>query len=507
MKQFKLFLFFMLAIVGTMSAQRRYFDQVFANVNVTADITYGVNATVLYLAAPPNGVGQAIPEALKCDIYEPANDAETARPLIIMMHSGNFLPPAYNGGCSGTRKDADNVALATRLAKMGYVVAVADYRLGWNPVASTQTERVYTLINAAYRGVQDSRTCIRFFRKGIAEAGNPFHVDGNKICLWGIGTGGYIALASATLDTITDTYIPKFLTPQGPMVIELLNGDVDGTKVGYNPGIPGLPYPAGDTLCYPNHVGYSSDFALAVNMGGALGDTSWILSGKKRPIISFHNPTDPFAPCGTGIVLVPPPLNLPVVEVTGSCGFQPILQGVGSQNVFVNANFSDALSLHAKSINGNQEGFYPFFGDDSSPWAFASSENPYGLNPSPNCETMAATHISYQDTIVRYFAPRACAALNLSADCALVNTTELHPDQVGMAAQPNPAAGDFLLKTDSRFAMVNVDIVDLAGRTCASYHNVNSSELQVRRSGLAPGVYFARVLFKEGMVTQKIILK
>lgn len=507
MKQLKLSLFLMLAIVGTMTAQRRYFDEVFGSVKITADITYGVNATVLYLAAPPNGVGQAIPEALKCDIYEPENDTATARPLIVMMHSGNFLPPAYNGGCNGTRKDADNVLMATRLAKMGYVVAVADYRLGWNPLASTQTERVYTLINAAYRGVQDSRTCIRYFRKTIAEAGNVYHVDDNKICLWGIGTGGYIALASATLDTITDTYIPKFLTPGGPMVAEILNGNVDGTTVGYNPGLPGVPYPAGDTLCYTNHVGYSSDFALAVNLGGALGDTSWISSGKKRPIISFHNPSDPFAPCGTGIVLVPPPLNLPVVEVTGSCGLQPIIQANGNQDVFVNAGFSDVLSLHAKSINGNLEGFYPFFGSDSGPWGFAASDNPYGLNPSPGCETMTASHVSYIDTIMRYFAPRACAAMNLSADCALTGTTELHPAQVGMAVLPNPATGDFLLKSDSRFTMLNVEIVDMAGRTCASFHNVNNSELQVRRSGLAPGMYFARVMFKEGMTTQKIILQ
>ena len=62
------------------------------------------------------------------------------------------------------------MAMATRLAKMGYVAAVASYRLGWNPVATTQTERVYTLINAAYRGVQDSRAAVRYFRKGVASA-------------------------------------------------------------------------------------------------------------------------------------------------------------------------------------------------------------------------------------------------------------------------------------------------------------------------------------------------
>lgn len=505
MKQVKLLLFLTLAVSATLSAQRRYFEEVFANVNVSADITYGVNATVLYLAAPPNGFGQAIPQALKMDVYSPAGDVETSRPLVIILPTGNFLPPQVNGGCSGTRKDASNVEMATRLAKMGFVVAIADYRLGWNPIASTQTERVYTLINAAYRGVQDSRTAIRYFRKDVATNNNQFGIDPSKITLWGVGAGGYISAASATLDTITDTYIPKFVTPQGPMVLEFLSGDVNGTKVGVNPGVPGLPYPAGDTLCYPNHVGYSSDFALAVNLGGALGDTSWIEAGE-TPIISYHNTTDPFAPCGTGIVLVPPPVNLPVVEVSGSCTFQQILNDLGIQDVMINANLTDALSVKARSLNGDIEGFYPFLGDDSSPWAYAGSSNPYNLSTDPNCELGSASTTAYIDTIMRYFVPRACAVLGLSADCALVSTRDLSNAQVGMSAIPNPSEGDFLLKTDAHFLMQTVEIVDLAGRLCASYRNVNSNQFEVKRNHLAPGVYFARVTFKEGVTTQKVIL-
>ena len=98
MKQFKLLLFFCLAFVVSASAQRRYFDEVFSSVKVTESVTYGVNATVLYLSPPPNGLGQAIPEAPRCDIYEPeGDDPNVNRPLVIMLHSGNFLPPLVNG--------------------------------------------------------------------------------------------------------------------------------------------------------------------------------------------------------------------------------------------------------------------------------------------------------------------------------------------------------------------------------------------------------------------------
>ncbi len=502
MKQLQILLLFALALSTSLSAQRRYFDPVFDNVTVTQNITYGINASALEQPV----VGQAIPKELKMDVYQPEGDTETDRPLVIIMHTGNFLPPTINGGCSGTIKDADNVEMATRLAKMGYVAAVADYRIGWNPIGD-QTTRVFTLINAAYRGVQDSRTCVRYFRKDNS-LDNVFKIDPDKITLWGIGTGGYISLASATLDTVTDTYIPKFLTGSGPMVIEPVNGNVSGTTVGIAfPGYPG--FPAGDTLCYPNHVGFSSDFGLAVNLGGALGDTSWI-DENDPPIISFHVPTDPFAPCETGIVNVPPPINLPVVEVTGSCGLQPIVNDIGNNDAMINANLSDPISMYANSINGGIEGFYPFLGlppTESAPWAFASSANPYGIDPSPNCETLAATHTATIDTILAYFAPRACAVFGLYGDCQVVSTKNLTTIEVGMKASPNPATDDVTLKTDSRYVMQHIELVDATGRLCRTFLDVNASQYTIQRNGLAPGLYFARVTFKEGISTQKLILK
>ena len=54
--------------------------------------------------------------------------------------------------------------------------------------------------------------------------------------------------------------------------------------------------------------------------------------------------------------------------------------------------------------------------------------------------------------------------------------------------------------------MTRIELVDIAGRVCATYQDMNSSRFEVRRNNLAPGVYFARVQFKEGTVTQKVIL-
>jgi len=55
--------------------------------------------------------------------------------------------------------------------------------------------------------------------------------------------------------------------------------------------------------------------------------------------------------------------------------------------------------------------------------------------------------------------------------------------------------------------MQSIELVDIAGRRCASFQNVNTNQFTVVRNGLAPGVYFARVRFNEGTVTQKVILQ
>ena len=80
-----------------MDAQVRYLNEVFTDVNVTTDVLYGQNVTVLPLlqGAPPAA------QPLVCDIYEPAGDTETDRPLMIYIHTGNFLPQYLNGSKSG----------------------------------------------------------------------------------------------------------------------------------------------------------------------------------------------------------------------------------------------------------------------------------------------------------------------------------------------------------------------------------------------------------------------
>lgn len=502
-----------------LSAQR-YLSEVFTQASATTNIPYGSNFTVLSL----NTTGHTSRQPLVMDVYAPVGDVETARPLIIYCHTGNFLPwfnPAtgatINGACGGIRNDSATVEMCTRLAKMGYVVANIDYRLGWRPDLTDELQRRFTLINAAYRGVQDVRTCIRFFRENVDVGGNTYKIDPNRIAVWGQGTGGYLSLNTAALDKyseILNTSEPGKFTIMGfPMIIESYNGDPFGIQAA--PGLVDALYssltgfPVGDTLYVQNHPGYSSDFKLAINLGGALGDKAW-LDENTPPIISFHVPADPFAPCGEGIVIVPG-FNYPVVNVSGSCSVQPIQDSLGNNAVFsLGGLLSDPLSVYARTnLNGGHEGFYPLLrpATDSAPWEW-NGFVPLGPNgmPLPQCSTDPTPARATIDTIMEFFAPRACRALGLGCGSISVGTQQLTVD-ANLILQPNPATSDLQFSTDAEHRMLAIELYDAAGRLAFRVDNVNADNYTLQRRDIANGLYVAKVYFEEGVTARKVVFE
>lgn len=542
-----------------MSAQTRYLNQVFNQVEVTANVTYGVNATLLYQSV----FGEAIPELLKMDIYRPVGDTETNRPLVLYFHTGNFGPfknpdptspvqNGFNGACGGVRTDSAAVEICTRLAKMGYVAASCEYRLGWLPTATTQELRRYTLINAAYRGVQDARTAIRFMRRSVAEQGNVYGIDPTKVVVWGQGTGGYISLNTALLDDyakIPTATNGKFVwNPQAttgnpcapnaiiPMVIQQVNGDIYGTSIGQSPITDPLNSCAVikiDTLCYPNHTGYDSDFNLSVNMGGALADTGWVDNAATNPqpaMISFHVPNDNFAPYTTGTLSVPgqdPPLQ--VVEVQGSYTVQSYMEAAGQQAALLNAPSYLDLAVEqaaafANSPAGVQEplaGLYPLnmppdpnnpsLPTTTAPWEWTSFPGlpPIpGVTPGFSCNTNKASAIVYIDTIVRFYAPRACFVLGLQScvDQILSNKEPLAKN-IHLVALPNPASDQVTLKAEDGEMILSVQVMDRMGRLIAAVQDVNNETFTFRRGILPAGNYVFKANFKEGFATKFVVFE
>ncbi len=319
-----------------MAQGNRYLSEVFtdAQITVTNNVVYGANNHFF----PPT---TTYPVAnLTMRVYQPTQsvDANQARPVMVYIHTGNFLPPVINGGITGSIDDSSAVNMCRQWAKRGYVVIAPKYRVGWNPLAATQLERTAQLLNAVYRAINDIKTSVRFMRKTVAIDGNPYKIDQSKITLFGVGSGGYVALAYPTMNQWSEVSLPKFQLPNGQSVI-------DSNIVGNLDGFGGL-------LNQNNWPGYSSAVNMAINVGGAMADTSW-LDGGEVPMVSFHSVRDPFAPYRQGIVVVPT-TNENVVEVQGAGIYQGLVNAYGNNAPFADVNkFRDPVSNVARS-NYNQ---------------------------------------------------------------------------------------------------------------------------------------------------------
>ena len=283
---FGLFCSLILCFLGV-SSQTRYCNEVFSQVDSSDNIVYSTNRIFwpFTTGLPPQG-------NLTMTFYEPAGDTASARPLMIILQGGNFLPQPYNQSVMGSRYDSSVVELCKRFARRGFVAAAVSYRQGWNAISSDQDARTSTLLKAVYRAVQDVKGAVRFFKKDAATS-NLFRVDPDKIGLMGLGSAGFISMAYATLNKYEEISLPKFLDGNTALpyvdTLEMGNFDGFGGNLDYN---------------IPNWPGFDSKIAMVINAGGALGDSTWLEPGEV-PVICFHVPGDPYAPYTEGMVLVP----------------------------------------------------------------------------------------------------------------------------------------------------------------------------------------------------------
>lgn len=552
-----------LAAAMPAKAQERYLSEVFtaAQVTYTPDVTFGTNidfmtsdftdpveygpelmelqtavSTQQPIPAPyynPLDASTAVKVTeLKMDVYQPdqAVDSETERPLFIFVHTGNALPPPLNGSPNGTRKDSSAVEVCKRMARRGYVAVSMDYRNGWNPLASTEEERRGSLLNAIYRAIHDVKQCIRFL-KADANGPDTYALNDDKVVLYGEGTGGYITLATATLDDPEELFIDKFRP-------DILNPDVsyiDTTTVGNIEGFNG-------SLCLYRPNGEDSDFDFCVNAGGALADTSWLDQGDV-PMVAFHTVFDPFAPFTEGVVIVPT-TGGQVVPVQGSNLFMQLVNDYGNNASFATLPGGDPWTDRARAlygtdqthsatvhINAGTEGLFPLVTpnwpvlmpgtlEEASPWQWWDPAGPLanidldGSGPgtlttgqasqASNPNFSGTKGRAYIDTIMGYMNPRIVCALDLGP-CSLVGIDEADPIAAGVAISPNPAQADVRI-TSAHGVIRMVEVYDANGRRVRA-ENVENTSFNLQRNGLKPGTWFVTLTFDQGTVTRKLVLQ
>ena len=486
----RLLLLMMLAYSVNAVAQVRYLDEVFSSVTVNSDVTYGANVTII--------TGAPTLDTLKMDVYEPDGDTAGLRPLIVYLHTGSFLPVPTNGQCTGDKLDSASVEMCMRFAKKGYVTAAINYRLGWNPLGDQDT-RTGTLLNAVYRAIQDAKSAVRYFRSTIA-SGNPYKIDDTKIILGGQGSGGYVALAYATIDDYADITLPKFinLTSGQPYVDTTLSGDWDGN------GGTGLNQPA------LNNPGFSNDIHFVFNMGGALGDSTWLKPGDV-PMVCFHVPNDPFAPYMYGPVFVPTTQQF-VVNVSGSHHIIQMANAMGNNNSFINLGLTDPFTVKANVNNDGLDGLYPLLRPvppgpltgEAGPWEWwdPSCVN-HTSSLASNPDMSKAKGMAYIDTVQGYLCPRMYYSLGLNVG---VNEVALLSNSVKV--YPNPTAGNFTISLVNTPGTANrVTITDMAGRIIRDFNPAGQKIIEVERKGLSAGLYMLNIEINGTKVIRQVSLR
>ncbi len=515
MKRLYPILFVCLLLQTTNLFAQRYLTEVFPNVTKTPNIIYAQNMSVL--------TGTPAQVDLKLDLYEPTGDTETSRPLVLYFHTGSFLPILRNKTATGDRADSATAEMCRQFARRGYVAASVDYRLGWNPLGTTQDIRTGTLLLAVYRAIQDAHACVRYFKKSYSVDGNPYKIDTNKIILCGQGSGGYVALAYVTLDKVSEIQLLKFIAGEDNATYGFTQGQpyVNQTIWG---GFDGLNAMTGFGIS--NNPGYSGRVRMAVNMGGALGDSTWLEAGDV-PLVCFHSVNDPFAPYGVGNVTVPTTGQF-VVDVIGSHAIIKRSKGFGNQNVF-NIPYNDPYTTRANAINDGLEGLFPFvlpnpgppLNGQAGPWEWVNHADlqliapAYGVssltvdtiyqsafysNPNINLKAHA---MAYIDTIQGYLAPRIVQVLQLPG--YYTGFANITSGTYTVTVAPNPASDYVMIQTDAAIKIQNVEVYDISGRLIQATLDANSNEVNINTSELSRGMYLVRLHSDKGIITTRFM--
>ena len=303
----KYFLLLLLFPLFTKAQNCRYYQRIFPAINKTANVTYGIAPaiTTIYFSE-----ASTFNQTLKLDIFQPAPDTATKRALIIFAHSGGFI--------NGTKDNDDMQALCDSFAHLGYVTASINYRLNFNLLSSSSSER------AVWRGVQDASAAVRFFKYNAA----LYKIDTTNIFFWGSSAGSFMSLGLAYIDDIerpASTY-SGFLQPD-----------------------------LGCKDCTGNNYTNSSLVKSIISCWGATKDTSWIQNNNNVPALLFHGTSDATVPYTEGY-----PFGLPTITYVR--GSQQINQQLNRTSIY-HEFYSEPGLGH--EYWGTSNGTFPLSGPNS----------------------------------------------------------------------------------------------------------------------------------------------
>ncbi len=231
-----LLLFFLFS--STFQAQEKFLDSIFK-------------------VAPPETEVYAVKdgEELILDIYQPENDSENQRPLIVFMHGGGFS--------GGSPKHPDLVRFSEIAAAKGYVVVQIAYMLtrkgesfGCDFEASG---KIKTFKNAA----EDFMDAVSY----LVDKRSELHIDPENIIVGGSSAGAEAVLSAVYNPELMFEDHEAYKNLNFAAVISLAGAILDARYIGKNNAVPGIffhgtkdnlvPYTsAPHHFCDPDQPGY-----------------------------------------------------------------------------------------------------------------------------------------------------------------------------------------------------------------------------------------------------------
>lgn len=209
---------FFLFTISIINAQysNRYIDSTFTYKQI---LTNEIYATAPELNSPYSNENSTHEADLKFHLFAPEQDTLTKRPLLISIHGGAFL--------TGNKDHDDMIEFCKIFAKKGYVTATIQYRIGMYIIDINSSER------AVYRGLQDGRAAIRYFR----ENAKVYGIDTNNIYMLGSSAGAFVALHNLYMNEESERPTSSSISPDLG-ALDAVNSDLENN--GQANGVIGL---------------------------------------------------------------------------------------------------------------------------------------------------------------------------------------------------------------------------------------------------------------------------
>jgi len=259
------------------------------------------------------------------DIYEPTGDAHDLRAAIIFVHAGGFA--------LGNRNHDDMVAFCDSFARMGYVTATIDYRKGFYAISNASMHAT----RAAYRGLQDGRSAVRYLRANAATYG----IDPNRVYMAGSSAGAFVALHSIFMTDPSEKPADAGAVNYSNLIIPFFH---DGPDLG--------DFDRGSNLDQdgtPNGI---------ISLWGALFGLDLLDPSENQPVFLAHGTADVIVPYGSGA-----PFSIPLFPTV-----------YGSELINSNMNLLGMSQKETYFLDGEDHEFY---GTSNGTWSNGSSGNMY----------------------------------------------------------------------------------------------------------------------------------